>query len=133
MINTRRKRHVLVKKGTDGSGSSTRNPRPRKRAGKRAHTCPPSDPRYLLTFPLSHHHFAPFGPNKTGKAFVKIKRKKKRVKREKKLGKEIERIKWGFPHFPFKKLKSFSDSIPASSHNGRDKSYTKKAVKKLGM
>ena len=120
-------------KGADGSGSSTRNPRPRKRAGKRAHTCPPSDPRYLLTFPLSHHHFAPFGPNKTGKAFVKIKRKKKRVKREKKLGKEIERIKWGFPHFPFKKLKSFSDSIPASSHNGRDKSYTKKAVKKLGM
>jgi len=44
-----------------------------------------------------------------------------------------ERIKWVFPHFPFKKLKSFSDSIPASSHNGRDKSYTKKAVKKLGM
>ena len=86
MINTRRKRHVLVKKGTDGSGSSTRNPRP----GKRAHTCPPSDPRYLLTFPLSHHHFAPFGPNKTGKAFVKIKREKKGVKREKKLGKEVK-------------------------------------------
>ena len=77
-------------KGADGSGSSTRNPRPRKRAGKRAHTCPPSDPRYLLTFPHSHHHFAPFGPNKTGKAFVKIKRKKKRVKREKKLGKEMK-------------------------------------------
>ena len=70
MINTRRKRHVLVKKGTDGSGSSTRNPRPGKRAGKRAHTCPPSDPRYPLTFPLSHHHSTPFGPNKTGRELL---------------------------------------------------------------
>jgi hypothetical protein len=82
-------------KGTDGSGSSTRNPRPVKRPGKRAHTCPPSDPRYLLTFPLSHHH-CPLWSKQNRKIFCQ-----KGEKTGKKGGEEAwergERIEWVFP------------------------------------
>jgi hypothetical protein len=77
----------MGKKGTNGSGCSTRNPRPGKRPGKRAHTCPPSDPLAISShslFPTTTFHSTPFAPNKTGKGFCVcvIKRvEKERVKR----------------------------------------------------
>lgn len=130
----------MGKKGTNGSGSSTRNPRPGKRPGKRAHTCPPSDPlaipSHSSVFPTTTFHSTPFAPNKTGKGFCVCrqkggKRTGKKEKQQQLVCVRGERIKMFFPPHPpssFQQSKSFSDSIPAaSSHNGQQ---NQKALRK---
>ena len=54
---------------------------------------------------------------------------KKRGKKGEEAWERGERIKWVFPHFPFKKLKSFSDSIPASSHKWAGQKFKKSSKK----